>query len=294
VYRALAILGFFTIHSAAQTCARDDLALSGFGFIQIQGYGYAQESYAPEFRFVRTSLRRVGDVVVGVTQSGDALLVETSSGESPVSPDVIDIVSSAGITQARFAPGVRSIGAISAEISADNRKLAFVGTFAFPKNRGLNLLTADGQIRNLITLEERSYPDSFGWSPSGDELVYDGAGKIYIYSLSSGSSRLLVEGTSPTWSPKGEWIAYRDLKGRAVLMSPDGSKTKDILPGSIIQRGLRWSPDGHYLLFSNARTHNTQIVNLATNQTSNILCPIDGTDESHLRWVIRHQPPLVP
>jgi hypothetical protein len=294
-YRAIAILGVLTIHSLAQTCVRDgqtlhDLALSGLGIIQIQGYGYVQGSYAPGYELVRTTLRRPGDVVLGVTPSGDGLLVETSSRGSPASPDVIEIVSADGVAQATFASGIRSIGAIAAEISSDNQKLAFVGTFAFPKNRGINLLTSDGHIRNLITLEERMYPDSIGWSSSGNELVYDGHGKIYIYSLSTDSRRLLVEGTSPTWSPKGDWIAYRDLNGKATLVSPDGSKTKDILPGSVIQRGLRWSPDGRYLLFANAKTHNTQIVNLVTNRTSNILCPTDGADESRLRWVSRRPP----
>ena len=234
---------------------------------------------------MRSNLRRAGDVAVGVTRSGDALLVETSSGSNAASHDVIEIVSANGVPQARFAPGVRSIGAIAAEISPDGQKLAFVGTFAFPKNRGINLLTSDGQIRNLIALDERSYPDSFGWSSSGNELVYDEDKKIYIYSLPTGSRRLLVEGTSPTWSPKGDWIAYRDMNGRASLTSPDRSKTKELLSGSVIRRGLRWSPDGRYLLFANARTYNIQIVNLATNEISNILCPIDGTDETRLRWV---------
>jgi Tol biopolymer transport system component len=213
------------------------------------------------------------------------LLVETSSGGNPASHDVIEVVSANGVLQARFASGIRSIGAIAAEISPDGQKLAFIGTFAFPKNRGVNLITSDGHIRNLIGLEEREYPDSFGWSSSGNELVYDKDKKIYIYSLPTGSRRLLVEGTGPTWSPKGDWIAYRDTNGRASLTSPDGSKTKEILSGSVIRRGLRWSPDGRYLLFANARTYNIQIVNLATNQISNILCPIDGTDESRLRWV---------
>ena len=262
-----------------------DLALSGLGLIQIQGYGYIQGSYGPGYDFVRTTLRRPDDVVLGVTQSGDGLLVESFSGGDPAYADAIEIVSAKGATQARFAPGVRSIGAIAAEISPDGQKLAFIGTFAFPKNRGINLITSRGHIRNLITLEERSYPDSFGWSPSGNELVYDEDKKIYIYSLNTASRKLLGEGTSPAWSPKGDWIAYRDLNGRASLISPDGTNTKDILPGSLIRRGLRWSPDGRYLLFANARTYNIQIVNLATNQISNVLCPIDGTDESRLRWV---------
>ena len=290
LYSALAILGIFSVHSLAQTCVRDEsilheLALSGIGLMQIKGHGYVQGLYAPEYNLTRITLRRSDDVAVGVTQSGDGVLVETSSGRNPTSHDVIEIVSANGLPQVRFAPGVRSIGVLDAEISPDSQKLAFIGTFAFPKNRGINLITSDGHIRNLIALEERSYPDSFGWSPSGNELVYDGDKKIYIYSLTTGSRRLLVEGTSPTWSPNGDWIAYRDMNGRASLTSPDGSKTKEILPSSVIRRGLRWSPNGRYLLFANARTYNIQIVNLATNHISNILCPIDGTDENRLRWV---------
>lgn len=158
-YWVLALLGIFAVHTLAQTCMRDgqalhDLALSGFGLIQIQGYGYVQGAFAPGYDFVRTALRRPADVVLGVTQSGDGLVVETSSGGNPASPDVIEIVSN-GVAQARFAPGVRSIGAIAAELSSDNQRLAFVGTFACPKNRRINLLTADGHIRNLITLEEQ-------------------------------------------------------------------------------------------------------------------------------------------
>lgn len=271
-----------------------DLASSGFGLIEIQSYGEIRGSYGPEYDFERTTLRRPGDVVVGVTQVGDGLLVETSTELDPkiYMHNVIDVISANGVLQSRLGPSVRSIGAVEAEITPDRQQLVFVGGFAFPINRGINLITSDGHIRNLIPLEERSYPDSFGLSSSGTELVYDTDKKIYVYSLATDSVRLLVEGTSPTWSPKGDWIAYRDLNGGARLISPDGSKTKGILPGIVIRRGFRWSPDGSYLLFANAKTYNIQIVDLAKNQISNILCPIDGTDESRLRWVSRRFYPL--
>lgn len=99
---------------------------------------------------------------------------------------------------------------------------------------------------------------SQGWSPNGLELVYmvsqKGGDQMLVYNLETKTSRVLVEGGNPVWSPKGDWIAY-ETAGSLRLISPDGQRKEILLqdpsPREDYIRGpILWSPDGAFLFFT--------------------------------------------
>jgi len=122
------------------------------------------------------------------------------------------------------------------------------------------------------------------WSPDGRCLVGQlgslktSTQQIVLIEIASGVARTIADGTDPSWSPKGNWIAYiADEAGSqaCMLIRPDGTKAKMIhtLAGgagdySILYRGAVWSPEGGKLLFNEMKsdepTVRVTMLNLAT------------------------------
>lgn len=95
-----------------------------------------------------------------------------------------------------------------------------------------------------------------------------GSGDVYLASVDVASGRVLTPPTaasqrfmgsnsSPEWSPDGEYLAYRSRRGPSsvgpgsviVIRSLSTGEERTIEPDlSAYQGGLRWSPDGRFLL----------------------------------------------
>jgi Tol biopolymer transport system component len=105
------------------------------------------------------------------------------------------------------------------------------------------------------------------WSPDGKYLAgqigawVDPIKQIVVIDVGSGSARVIAEGINPSWSPKGDWIAYQDDKGlKCMVIRPDGTGAKEILDLEKRFHGYRtflqgavWSPDGEKLLLNEAK-----------------------------------------
>jgi hypothetical protein len=103
-----------------------------------------------------------------------------------------------------------------------------------------------------------------GWSPDGKYLAgqigtwADPTKQIVVIDVGSGTARIIAEGINPSWSPKGDWIAYEDDKGlKCILVHPDGTGAKVVLDLEKRFHGYRtfiqgavWSPDGEKLLLN--------------------------------------------
>lgn len=105
----------------------------------------------------------------------------------------------------------------------------------------------------------RQAPDSFppqthlSWSKDGSAVVYSKASHVFTYTLKNGKVAVLTAGTMPDWSPRGDSIAFRSPEGRAAVMSLPNRSIRVLMPTARILWGLRWSPDGDFVLASVAR-----------------------------------------
>jgi WD40 repeat protein len=231
-------------------------------------------------------------VLIGVSREGDALVVARNAANQsrPANLNEVNITTLDGRVTATIHSPVRGFTPFDAELSPDRRQVAFSGSCDCPHRYGLHLL-ADNELRTLASFDENLTPKSVSWSDDGGSLVYDSDNRIYIYHLDQNAGPFLVQGNNPSWSPGGEWIAYSTTEGFAALISPDGKRRQSILPGVFIARGLRWSPDGQYLLFTDARTRMISVYSVNDGRVKSVLRPLDATDESRLRWIHFRSPP---
>lgn len=101
-----------------------------------------------------------------------------------------------------------------------------------------------------INVDQKEYVTSECWSPDGKRLVYHMDDAVRLYELDNGRSDAIAKGTDPTWSPDGNWIAFRDRE-TYYAMHPDGSGRKELFHnhwGSAVS-GLYWSPDSRIVAY---------------------------------------------
>jgi dipeptidyl aminopeptidase/acylaminoacyl peptidase len=111
------------------------------------------------------------------------------------------------------------------------------------------------------------------WSPDNRHIAFnkdlqrgaDGAPisllpEIYVLNIEDGTVSKIAEGTAPSWSPSGEWIAFSDYSAfrngkyadtayRLSLVHPNGTGTVELLKrGKDLFLPAVWSPDSKDLL----------------------------------------------
>jgi WD40 repeat protein len=86
-------------------------------------------------------------------------------------------------------------------------------------------------------------------SPDGKKIVYrSNDGYVSVYDFEMGSSISLAKGENPTWSPVGDWIAFRDGETYYAIR-PSGEGRKKLFHKTRAISGLWWSPDARFVAY---------------------------------------------
>lgn len=115
------------------------------------------------------------------------------------------------------------------------------------------------------------------WAPDGKRLAMGLKGLIVSVEIGSWAQKTITEGTNPSWSPTGDWIAYHiHDEQTCMLIHPDGTGAKVALDlrtrsgGWLFYDGTVWSPDGATLLLNEERFdgpgHTVTMLDLATGE----------------------------
>jgi hypothetical protein len=120
-----------------------------------------------------------------------------------------------------------------------------------PREGRLGILDLDSKKMRTFdteTAEEFSRFTSQCWSPDDKELVFEGDGKVQVYEIEKDHARIVATGTKPTWSPDGNWIAFRD-GNYFYAIHPSGEGKKKLFHKTRTYAGSFWSPDGRFVAY---------------------------------------------
>jgi len=160
------------------------------------------------------------------------------------------------------------MGAGSAAFSPDGTEIAFKAQIRtdYPscdsghsRNALLILDLAKGQFTEVPNTAMVMANARISWSGDGRYLaVQFGAWvqstSIALIEVGSWAQKRIADGWNPSWSPKGDWIAYQTNRGtRCMVAHPDGTGAKHILDVGgdwQLPMGVVWSPDEKALWLS--------------------------------------------
>jgi Tol biopolymer transport system component len=165
--------------------------------------------------------------------------------------------------------------------------IAFVHRATGPSDRfpsGLYLIGIHGGPRRRIV--DGRFVLGLDWSPDGRKIVYATFEGLHTVTTLGDTTRTLLVGSAsfPSWSPRGDQIAYDD--GRDVWTIPAEGGTPVLVSGSL-ESGARspdWSADGSALVVQTwfGRSPELAVIDLAGRVLRRVTN--DPWEDRHPRW----------
>jgi Tol biopolymer transport system component len=143
--------------------------------------------------------------------------------------------------------------------SPDGHSLLAVGRDIGNRGGVFQIDVQTGQVTPIVYSSVlQGYPRQAEWAPDGKTVFYSDAGQTLQRDLETGQERQVCPAAVFALSLDGKWLAFhaedRPAKSSVLKVVPvNGGPARELfrLPGSgAFTRGLAWSADGRYLLFS--------------------------------------------
>lgn len=183
---------------------------------------------------------------------------------------------------------------VSPRLSADGRKLAYVGLGGSDRLFLLDLV--QGETRSLHEFGPDEQVADMAWSPDGtrialvvEEVLPDSRPKfIHVLNVSTGEMQRITHTgreNSVDWSPDGSRILFarssgplkedkRFISNDLYLVNPDGSHETQLTKDGLSMEGA-WSPDGNHVAFTSYEPSDG-------GQTDIYVMDADGTERTRL------------
>ena len=132
--------------------------------------------------------------------------------------------------------------------SYDKSRLAVGVHLGFPELK-LEILNLGSGVDQTVAPSVKELTSQC-WSSDDKKIVYEAGDGVRIYELGNdGSSTLLAPGgKEPTWSPDGNWIAFRE-GDTFYEIRPDGRDKRKLFHRRDVYTPLWWSPDSHFVAY---------------------------------------------
>ncbi len=146
-------------------------------------------------------------------------------------------------------PQVQAIGKCW---SHDQTKLAATFLESSTGKVSVQILGRQSQKMRAIAVNVSQAPfmTSQCWSEDDTKLVYAMDGAVRVYNLANDRADAIAKGSDPTWSPDGQWIAFRD-GDNFYAVHPDGTGQRKVFRnhwGRAVS-ALYWSPDARIVAY---------------------------------------------
>ncbi len=225
-----------------------------------------------------SDLTRLSDLIMWIpvwSPNGNRIVFEADNDRTR---DIYVInADGSGLTKLTDLPGNQFL--TSSPWSPDSNRIVF-HIDNDDRTRDIYVINADGS--GLTRLTDRPGDHSLAsspWSPDGSRILFVTSitieatldsperTELHQYLISPDGSNLeeleLGDYWSGSRSPDGSKIAFRDLFGRLLVVSRDGSNVTLLTEELLLHPayGLSWSPTGTHIAFSAALTHDEQTAN---------------------------------
>lgn len=152
-----------------------------------------------------------------------------------------------------------------------NSQIAYVAATGTPKNRLYQIVVADADGENPVTVATSREPlMSPSWSPDRRQLAYvgyeRGRSAIYLHTLATGDLRRFVAekgiNGAPAWSPDGRQLALTlsfEKNPDIYVMDIATGARRQLTQHFAIDTEPAWSPDGRQIAFTSDRGGQPQI-----------------------------------